>query len=259
MNDSDPDELKLTLPLAVAGLMVQVVASDEHLEDAELKRTLSAVQEVTRVTESEAIALVSEAQEVQTRPIGLRTLTDELKKEMTLETRISFIKQLWHIAHADGRADKFEEHDIQEIAQLLEVPYKELVSAQVVSKLQYIEALFRDQGGYLNLPLTTAVLFMEIARADGRVDEAEIAVSIEHLMETFSLETTAAEALIQRAFDVVGNGPGLRAYTDFLARNTSSAERRKLISSMRQIAKADDSVDQYEILEIQNIAEMLGL
>ena len=259
MNDIHPEEVKLTLPMAVAALMVQVVASNEHLEEAELQRTVTAIQEVLDISESDAAALISDAQEPPTTPMALRTLTDELKKDMTIEARISFIKQLWHIAHADGRADKFEEHDIQEIAQLLEVPYKELVSAQVVSKLQYIEALFRDQGGYLNLPLTTAVLFMEIARADGRIDETEIAVSIEQLVTTFSLERSAAEALIQRSFDVVGNGPGLRAYTDFLARNTSSAERRTLISSLRQIARAYDSVDQYEVLEIQNIAAMLGL
>ena len=52
---------------------------------------------------------------------------------------------------------------------------------------------------------------------------------------------------------------GLVINTDFLAQNTSTDERRKLISSLRKIAKADDSVDQYEILEIQNISEMLGL
>ena len=66
-------------------------------------------------------------------PVGLRALTDELKKEMNLEGRIAFIKQLWNIANADGRADKFEESDIQEIALLLEVPYRELVSAGVSS------------------------------------------------------------------------------------------------------------------------------
>ena len=109
------------------------------------------------------------------------------------------------------------------------------------------------------MPLTTAILFMEIARADGRIDDREVAVSIEHLMETFSLDQGAAEALIERSFRVVGNGPGLQAYTDFLAQNTSTDERRKLISSLRKIAKADDSVDQYESLEIQNISEMLGL
>ena len=146
---------------------------------------------------------------------------------MNLEGRIA-IKQLWNIANADGRADKFEESDIQEIALLLEVPYRELVSAQVVSKLRYIESLFKDQGGFfLNMPLTTAILFMEIARADGRIDDREVAVSIEHLMETFSLDRSAAEALIERSFRVVGNGPGLRAYTDFLAQNTSTDERRK--------------------------------
>ena len=139
------------------------------------------------------------------------------------------------------------------------MPFRELVSAQVVSKLRYIESLFKDQVGFINMPLTTAILFMEIARADGRIDDREVAVSIEHLMETFSLDQGAAEALIERSFRVVGNGPGLQAYTDFLAQNTSTDERRKLISSLRKIAKADDSVDQYESLEIQNISEMLGL
>ena len=84
------------------------------------------------------------------------------------------------------------------------MPFRELVSA-VVSKLRYIESLFKDQDGFINMPLTTAILFMEIARADGRIDDREVAVSIEHLMETFSLDR---EALIERSFRVVGNGPG---------------------------------------------------
>ncbi len=256
---NDQPSIKLNFPLAVVGLMLQVVDSNGLLEEAELQRTELAAQELLDMTQAEVGNLIAEATSLLGIPVGLRALTDELKKEMNLEARINFIKQLWHIAHADGSADKFEESDIQEIASLLEVPFRELVSAQVVSKLRYIESLFKDQGGFINMPLTTAILFMEIARADGRIDDREVAVSIEHLMATFSLDQSAAEALIERSFRVVGNGPGLRAYTDFLAQNTSTDERRKLISSLRKIAKADESVDQYEILEIQNISEMLGL
>ena len=256
---NDQPSIKIDLPLAVAGLMLQVVESNDQLEESEIQRAELAVQELLETGQTEAANLIAKAIALLDMRVGLRALTDELKKAMDLQARINFIKQLWHIAHADGRADKFEESDIQEIARLLEVPFKELVSAQVVSKLQYIESLFRDKGGFINMPLTTAILFMEIARADGRIDDREVAVSIEHLMATFSLERSAAEALIQRSFDVVGNGPGLRAYTDFLAQNTPPDERRKLISSLRKIAKADESVDQYEILGIQNIAEMLGL
>ena len=256
---NDQPSIKLNFPLAVVGLMMQVVDSNGQLEESELKRTGLAAQELLDIQPTEVGNLITKATSLLKIPVGLRALTDELRKEMNLEGRIAFIKQLWNIANADGRADKFEESDIQEIALLLEVPYRELVSAQVVSKLRYIESLFKDQGGFLNMPLTTAILFMEIARADGRIDDREVAVSIEHLMETFSLDRSAAEALIERSFRVVGNGPVLRAYTDFLAQNTSTDERRKLISSLRKIAKADDSVDQYEILEIQNISEMLGL
>ena len=256
---NDQPSIKLNFPLAVVGLMLQVVDSNGLLEEAELQRTELAAQELLDMTQAEVGNLIAEATSLLGIPVGLRALTDELKKEMNLEARINFIKQLWHIAHADGSADKFEKSDIQEIASLLEVPFRELVSAQVVSKLRYIESLFKDQGGFINMPLTTAILFMEIARADGRIDDREVAVSIEHLMATFSLDQSAAEALIERSFRVVGNGPGLRAYTDFLAQNTSTDERRKLISSLRKIAKADESVDQYEILEIQNISEMLGL
>ena len=256
---NDQSSIKLNFPLAVVGLMMQVVDSNGQLEESELQRMGLAAQELLDIQPTEVGNLITKSTSLLKIQVGLRALTDELKKEMNLGSRIAFIKQLWNIANADGRADKFEESDIQEIALLLEVPYRELVSAQVVSKLRYIESLFKDQGGFLNMPLTTAILFMEIARADGRIDDREVAVSIEHLMETFSLDRSAAEALIERSFRVVGNGPGLRAYTDFLAQNTSTDERRKLISSLRKIAKADDSVDQYEILEIQNISEMLGL
>ncbi|HCY04262.1 MAG TPA: hypothetical protein DHU16_02335, partial [Gammaproteobacteria bacterium] len=63
MNDILPEEVKLTLPMAVAALMVQVVASNEHLEEAELQRTVTAIQEVLDISESDAADLISDAQE----------------------------------------------------------------------------------------------------------------------------------------------------------------------------------------------------
>ena len=58
-------------------------------------------------------------------------------------------------------------------------------------------------------------------------------------METFSLDRSAAEALIERSFRVVGNGPGLRAYTDFLAQYVHGRASQADFF-LAKIAKADD-------------------
>ena len=159
---NDQPSIKLNFPLAVVGLMLQVVDSNGQLEESEFQRTELAAQELLDIQPTEVGNLIKNASSLLKIPVGLRALTDELKKEMNLEARTNFIKQLWNIAHADGRADKFEESDIQEIARLLEVPFRELVSAQVVSKLRYIESLFKDQDGFINMPLTTAILFLSL-------------------------------------------------------------------------------------------------
>ena len=77
-------------------------------------------------------------------------------------------------------------------------------------------------------------------------------------METFSLDRARQKRSLSVRLEwwAMGLACGL---TQISWQNTSTDERRKLISSLRKIAKADDSVDQYEILEIQNISEMLGL
>ena len=87
--------------------MLQVVDSNGQLEESELQRTELAAQELLDIQPTEAGDLIKKRFIPAEDPGWFAALTVELK-EMNLEARINFIKQLWNIAHADGRADKFE-------------------------------------------------------------------------------------------------------------------------------------------------------
>ena len=73
---------------------MQVVDSNGQLEESELERMGLAAQELLDIQPTEVGNLITKATSLLKIPVGLRALTDELKKEMNLEGRIAFIKQL---------------------------------------------------------------------------------------------------------------------------------------------------------------------
>ena len=103
----------------------------------------------------------------------------------------------------------------------------------------------------------TAVLLLEIARADHDLSEAEIVKIRDEICGAFEVDGGEASMLIERAQVAVEEAVSLHEFTRILHAEMSYAEKEKVIEMLWKIALVDFDLDKYEDYMIAKIADLL--
>jgi uncharacterized tellurite resistance protein B-like protein len=105
--------------------------------------------------------------------------------------------------------------------------------------------------------LSTALLLVELARADFEIAEAERGRIVELLAQRFGLTADQAAALFEQARDQAREAVSLYDYVARLNSTLRPADKGVLIGMLWQVAYADGRVDQYEEHLLRKLAELL--
>ena len=84
--------------------------------------------------EEELSNLIELAEDAIEEAHDLHQFTRLLNENYDYSGRKELVVQLWRVAYADGRIDKFEEHIIRRIAGLLHVDNSDFVQAKVSAR-----------------------------------------------------------------------------------------------------------------------------
>lgn len=103
----------------------------------------------------------------------------------------------------------------------------------------------------------TAVLLVEIARADHERLAIEHDAMLESLKGGFNLSAIEAESLLNRAETAAENSVSLHEFTRVLHAELSYTEKEKVVEMLWRIALADKVLDKYEDYMVGKIAELL--
>ncbi|NOY72511.1 MAG: TerB family tellurite resistance protein [Gammaproteobacteria bacterium] len=125
-----------TLELAVAALMVEMARTDfneEQSENEEIKRLLKAHFELT---EQESARLLGRAQTAADEAVSLHEFMCTLRSVLDSNEKQKVILMLWKIALADNRLDKYEDHLVGKMAQLLYVPRVDVLRLKHQSQME---------------------------------------------------------------------------------------------------------------------------
>ena len=104
---------------------------------------------------------------------------------------------------------------------------------------------------------STAVLLVEIARADHERLVIEHEAMLVSLKDAFGLSAVAAEGLLVSAETAAENSVSLHEFTKVLHAELDYDEKEKIIEMLWRIALADKVLDKYEDYMIGKIAELL--
>ena len=119
-----------TLQLATAVLLIEMMRSDYHIKDAERQAVLRAVQAKFELSPEEGADLVQLAEREARQATDYHQFTSLINKGFTAEQKERVIEYLWQVAYADGDLDKYEEHMVRKIAELLYVPHAAYIAAK---------------------------------------------------------------------------------------------------------------------------------
>jgi uncharacterized tellurite resistance protein B-like protein len=115
------------------------------------------------------------------------------------------------------------------------------------------DAAAREQA----LRVATALLLIEVAKADFAEDLAEDETVFQSLKQFFALDDEAAALLLAEARSTADHAVELQQFTRRLHEQLSVAEKLRVVEMLWQVALADRRLDKHEDHLVRRIAELL--
>ena len=118
------------LAVAATALMVQLSRVDNHEDERELKTIVDCAVKAHQVTREEAEEILQDALAHAEDATSLYEFTGQINDHLDQEQKQILLESIWHVALADGRIDKYEEHLIRRMADLLHLNHREYMQAR---------------------------------------------------------------------------------------------------------------------------------
>lgn len=124
----DPDHHQLAV--AATALMVQLARIDNDEDQRELETIVDCAVKVHQVTPEEARKILDDALNHADDSTSLYEFTGQLNEQLSQDAKQRVLESIWRVALADGRIDKYEEHLIRRMAELLHLNHREYMQAR---------------------------------------------------------------------------------------------------------------------------------
>lgn len=119
--------LEHRLQLSSAALMVEIVHADEQVTKHEESKIRHLIKQRFELSETEIEDLVELAHNEKHQATDYYAFTSLLNEHYTQQQKIRLVEDFWQLAYADGHLDKYEEHLIRRLADLLHVPHQDFI------------------------------------------------------------------------------------------------------------------------------------
>jgi len=119
------------LQIATAALLLEMVRADTKISDEEMKTVTEAMKSKFNLTEEETDSLLRLAEDEIWKSTGYYEFTSLINKWFTYEQKLKVIEHLWEVAFADTKIDKYEEHMVRKIADLIYVEHRDFINTKL--------------------------------------------------------------------------------------------------------------------------------
>lgn len=128
-DNSSPPE-KHDLDLAAAALMVEVMKADHEIDEQEQAVLQQQLRKLFDLTDDETTALLESAQQASHEATDLYRFTEQVHQSFSESQKFRLLTGLWKVAYASDGINRYEEHIIRRIAELLYIPHSEFIRAK---------------------------------------------------------------------------------------------------------------------------------
>jgi len=130
---AEPDPERLTA-LAAAALLLEVSWADHEITATELGVIETALRTQFRLEDHEVRELVEQARLDHEASVGLYGYTRMINDNWDEPRKFELVLALWRLALADDELDRYEEHTIRKIAELLYLSHARFIEAKLRGK-----------------------------------------------------------------------------------------------------------------------------
>ena len=127
----------------------------------------------------------------------------------------------------------------------------------------FVEKKIRPQRETLDddhvMHLATAVLLLEVSRADFDIQEEELRTIVSALAERFRFSKQEVENLVDLAVSEQEQHVSIYPFVKIINDGCTMEEKKRLLTDLWKTAYADSRLDKYEEYQIRKIADLLYL
>ena len=128
--DADGGDPEHRRNLAAAALLIEIARADFQFDDDEQAAIESALRGSLDLDDDEIAELVRLAGEESRDATSLHQFTRLVNETHEIADKCALMEQLWRVAYADGRIDRYEEQILRRIADLLHLRHAEFMQAK---------------------------------------------------------------------------------------------------------------------------------
>jgi len=119
---------------ACIALMLETSMADDLLDESEIKTLKTTLINDFKLEETEIDELIEISKKNVDDSTSLYDFTRDINDNFESQERIKLIESMWKIAYADGNIDKFEEHIIRKVSNLIYVSHSDFIKAKISAK-----------------------------------------------------------------------------------------------------------------------------
>ncbi len=120
-----------SLQLATAALLIEMMRADAKISEDERRTVTKSIRSKFKLTEEETNALLQLAEEEIWNSTGYYEFTSLINKGFTYRQKLKVVEHMWEVAFADADLDKYEEHMVRKIANLIYVSHKDFIETKL--------------------------------------------------------------------------------------------------------------------------------
>ncbi len=121
---------------ACIALLLETSMADEILDESELMALKNTLLKDFLIDEDEIDELINLVKENVEDSTSLYEFTRDINDNFDAVERVKLIESMWKIAYADGNIDKYEEHIIRKVSNLIYVAHSDFIKAKLSAKEQ---------------------------------------------------------------------------------------------------------------------------
>jgi len=121
---------KQQLHASVAMLLYETARADHDVREEDIQVANECLSELLVLTAEQSRELMLHAAKPHERPTSYHPLVKAINDQFSAGQKIRLVEYMWRVAHADQDVDKYEDHLVRKISELIYVPHREFIAAK---------------------------------------------------------------------------------------------------------------------------------
>ncbi len=129
------DEKISSLDKACSALLIEVAYADKIFDESEINSLKESLKETYNIDEEIINQLISDAKKTVDESTSLYEYTRVVNDEFDYSDKLELLSRIWKLAFADGNLDKYEDHLIRKISDLIHISHSDFIKSKLDNKI----------------------------------------------------------------------------------------------------------------------------